>query len=99
MEEQRHRLVVGMQGGGPFGGTLQGQPRLGRERGRLGSLPRKSVRGEVVAREGAGHLVRAQTLKEARRRHVARLAVLPRQRVVGHLADQRLHERELAQLR
>ena len=48
---------------GTFGGTLQGDPRLCRQRIGFGAVGALLVRGEVVSGQGAGELVVAEPSK------------------------------------
>ena len=96
---QPHRLRMRAEPGGPFGGGPQRDPRLRSQGVGLRALGGVLVRGEVVAGERAGELVRAERFEEARGREVAIPPIATRQRVVGDLADQRLDERVLASLR
>ena len=96
--EELHGLVVRAEGGRPLGGPAERQARLAGERVRLGPLGRVGMGGQVVAGEGAGELVRPESLEEARRRQVAGLAVAAGEGGVGDLADEGLHEGILAAL-
>ena len=97
--EERDRMRVGAQGGGPLGSGSQGDAGLGGDGVGLGTLGRVPVGGEVVAGKGAGSLIGPEALEEAGRGEVAGLAVAPGERVVGDLADERLDERVLARAR
>ena len=98
MLEERDRLLVGAQGGGPLGRCPQGDTGLGGNGVGLGSLGRVPVGGEVVAGEGAGGLVGPEALEETGRGEVTGLAVTLGEGVVGDLADERLDEPVLAAL-
>ena len=97
--EEGHGLLVGAERGGPLGRAPEGDPRLAGERVAFRTVGRVDVRGEIVAGERPGQLVRAEGLEEPRRREVADLAVGLREGVVRDLADERLDERVLAPLR
>jgi hypothetical protein len=98
LDEERHRLVVGPEDGGPLRSPSQGKTRLAGQCVRLGTFGRVRVGRQVVSGEGSGELVRPEAFEEAGRSEVTDLAVAPRQRPVRDLADERLDERVLAAL-
>ena len=93
--------VVGESGSGKstLGRALQGDPGLPGQRVPLGALAGVCLGREVMARESPSELVGPDALEVPGGGEVARLAIRPREGVVGDLADERLHEGVLAPLR
>ena len=90
--EERACLSVRAELGSSLGCATKGDPRLGCQRLGLGLVCGEPLGSEVVAGETTRQLLRAERLEVASGRQVPELALLPRERVVGDLANERLDE-------
>ena len=97
--EEGEGLVGRAEGAGPLRSRSQSDARLGGNAIGLRSVGAVPVGREVVPREGSRELVGPEALEEAGGGEMAGLAVAPRERVVGDLANERLDESVLAALR